>query len=197
MVKRLSSGGDKIRARRLNREGETFIPKMKIWMMFNNKPVVRDTSDGFWMRIKMIPFNAQFDPTKNQDIGEKLLQEIPGVLRWAIEGCLMWQHEGIGDTPKCVQEAIEEYQNVSYPLSEWLEDCIDINKEEKENQSKLYESYVSWSQIKRKKEREIIGSKTFYSLIDSRFNRRKSNGIRWVYGLSLKIMQTIDNIPFV
>lgn len=50
------TGGDKLTARFLHQEFFEYTPQFKLWLYGNNKPTIRDNSEGFWRRIKLIPF---------------------------------------------------------------------------------------------------------------------------------------------
>ena len=58
-------------------------------------PQINNTDHGIWRRIQAIPFNRTFtakNRTKTSAIN--LLKELPGILNWAIKGCLDWQEQG-------------------------------------------------------------------------------------------------------
>ena len=40
---------------------------------------------------------------------DRLKAELPGILRWAVDGCLAWQRDGLG-MPAEVQKATETYR---------------------------------------------------------------------------------------
>jgi len=184
-AKRLSGYQTTINARGLHKESITFNPVCKIWMSFNQKPKIRDQSPAFWKRINMIHFKKTFDPSKNQDIGERLKKETSGILLWAIEGCLDWQREGIKDKPACVIEATKEYENASYPLQDWIEECCIEGVNEKGDQKNAYLSYKKWF-AEQGDSKYVMGVKAFSTLIDTRYQRKKSHGTRMIYGLSIK-----------
>ena len=51
----------------------------------------------------MILFLQQFVGQRaDKDLVAKLKAEAPGILRWALEGCLEWQRQGLG-LPAAVQ----------------------------------------------------------------------------------------------
>ena len=56
----------------------------------NRLPTVTDTSTGFWRRIRVIPFNADFENKQRyqriDDLKEALDEELPGIFNWAMEG---------------------------------------------------------------------------------------------------------------
>src|SRR5262249_13180590 len=98
LVKQLT-GGDIITARFFYEEFFEYQPVLKLWLAVNHKPMVQGTDHAIWRRIRLLPFTATI-PADEQDkrLMEKLQAELPGILRWAVEGCLAWQCED-GLTP--------------------------------------------------------------------------------------------------
>jgi len=99
------TGGDTLTGRELYCPAFNFLPTHKLWIYGNHRPDVRGNDHGIWRRIKLIPFEVQIpDEEKDPQLLEKFLQELPGILNWAIKGCLDWKKNGLG-TPSVVTEA--------------------------------------------------------------------------------------------
>lgn len=83
------TGGDTISARFLFKEYFEFRPQFKVWMATNHKPIILDTDNAIWRRVKLIPFDVTI-PEEERDprLVEKLREEYPGILNWAVQGCL-------------------------------------------------------------------------------------------------------------
>jgi putative DNA primase/helicase len=96
---KMLTGRDPVTARFLNREFFTFVPVAKYFLAVNHKPLVKDYSYGFWRRVRLIPFLAQFRENADPLLEDTLLDELPGVLAWAVEGCLEGQRRGLGCPP--------------------------------------------------------------------------------------------------
>ena len=143
LVKQVT-GGDAITARFLYQEFFTFLPQFKIFLAANHKPVIWGTDDGIWRRIRLIPFTETI-PVSEQDknLLAKLRSELPGILNWAIEGCLAWQRSGLGE-PEEIDFATEMYREESDPVGCFIEDCCEINPEAKTQARKLYEAFREW-----------------------------------------------------
>ena len=45
---------------------------------------------------------------RDKDLAEKLKAEYPAILKWAIEGCMEWQQQGLSP-PAVVRDATDEY----------------------------------------------------------------------------------------
>ena len=71
---------------------------------------MRGGDDAIWNRIKKVPLGVVI-PKAEQDrsLRDKLRAERSGIFNWALEGCLEWQREGLGE-PEEVRLATEEYR---------------------------------------------------------------------------------------
>jgi len=73
-----------------------FSPTWKIWLAANDKPRVTSQDKATWRRIKMIRLRSPSPMrTSTRTLAQKLLGELPGILNWALEGCLEWQEQGL------------------------------------------------------------------------------------------------------
>jgi len=89
---------------------------------------------------------AQFldgDPRQDKDLPEKLLQEKAGILRWLVEGALLWQKEGLGEPP-AVKEATEEYKTEQDIITAFLNDECEIDENATETVQRVYARYLRW-----------------------------------------------------
>ena len=69
--------------------------------------------------------------------------EAPGILAWAVRGCLAWQEEGLR-VPDEVMEATSEYRREMDTLQEFLEDICMEAPGEKITKKDLYQEYTTW-----------------------------------------------------
>jgi putative DNA primase/helicase len=101
------TGGKQISAWSADRRAFTYRPSYKLWLMGNHKTEIQDQTHDMWRRIHVVEFGVRFD--KDNTLGEQLLQELPGILNWAVEGCQAWLREGLVP-PRVVQEATASYR---------------------------------------------------------------------------------------
>ncbi|MGB8294732.1 MAG: phage/plasmid primase, P4 family [Polyangia bacterium] len=140
------TGGDRISARRMREDFWEFSPTHKLWVSGNHKPIVRGLDEGIWRRLRLIPFErvipeAQRDPK----LGEKLCAEMPGVLAWAVRGCLAWQRDRLGQSAK-VQTATSDYRRESDRLAPFVVECCTTDPAAVVPRAALYRAYASWSE---------------------------------------------------
>lgn len=143
LIKQLS-GGDMITARFMRAEFFEFKPQFKLLFATNHKPIIRGTDNAIWRRIRLIPFSVTItEDERDPELPSKLLEELPGILNWAVEGCLKWQEEGLG-LPNEVATATNEYQVESDILAGFIDDLCTVNPLAKTAKSEFYKEYCSW-----------------------------------------------------
>ncbi|MDQ3362400.1 MAG: phage/plasmid primase, P4 family [Actinomycetota bacterium] len=143
LVKSLT-GGDTIKARRLYENFWQFEPSHKVWLATNHRPDVRGTDQAIWRRIKLIPFTTAIPPEEQDtELPEKLLEELPGVLAWAVRGSLEWQRDGLGE-PDAVRRATNQYRAVMDVLAGFLNERCVIGRDAWAKFGSLYADYTEW-----------------------------------------------------
>lgn len=142
LVKQLT-GSDRISARRMREDFWTFMPTHKLILCTNNQPAISEAKNAIWRRLKLVPFDVEI-PAEEQiaDLPKLLKEEYPGILAWAVRGCMDWQRDGL-KTPKAVQSATQEYREEEDTLSAFIhEECI-TGPSVRIKASKIYQSYRS------------------------------------------------------
>jgi putative DNA primase/helicase len=142
-VKQLT-GGDKITARYLYQEHFEFYPTFKLWLAVNHKPTIQGTDHAIWRRIRLIPFTVTIpEAERDKRLGGKLLAELPGILRWAVEGCLAWQREGL-EPPRAVTGATGEYRTEMDVIAAFIRECCEAGPAQVARAGALYAAYCEW-----------------------------------------------------
>jgi len=157
---------------------------------------------GIWRRIKLIPFNVIFGedscsegPTKDPKLLLKLRQEFPGVLRWAVDGCLLWQNEGLGAS-ETVSTATLSYQDAMGKLGGFIADRCVTSPDLKVTAKTLYAAYKSWCEENGEKaeSQRTVGMRLGERAI---YHQKRGGQGRWYWhGLGLitdKMAQGADN----
>src|SRR5215203_3914787 len=143
LVKQLT-GGDRVKARRMRQDFWEFEPTHKVLMACNHKPQVRGTDNAIWRRIQLIPFTEIIPPAaQDKQLPEKLRDELPGILAWAVEGCLEWRREGL-QAPEAVREATGAYRAEMDVLGAFLRECCELGSEYNVAAKDLYGAYKFW-----------------------------------------------------
>lgn len=182
------TGGDQICARRMREDFWTFRPTHKLVLGTNHKPVMTTTDHGTWRRQKLVPFTITI-PDDHQDptLPDKLRAEWPGILRWAAEGCLQWQQQGLG-TPHAIREATQAWRDESDALGGFLAACCEINPLSEATSKELYEAYLRYCETNND---EPLKQKSFSHQLGERgFEQGRTKRQRFWSGVRLRSNQT-------
>lgn len=144
LIKSLISG-DLIKARQIYGEPFAFKSKAKLWWSMNHLPVVVDSSDGFFRRLNIIPFNQKFERSKDLSLREKLLAELPGIFNWAIEGWRRLQQRGHFTECKQIVEATRIYRRESNTIQMFIDERCEVKLGLLAAAAPLYDDYKAWS----------------------------------------------------
>ena len=68
--------------------------------------------------------------------------ELPGILNWAIEGCLLWQVEGL-NAPASVAASITAYRSEMDTVAGFIEDECHQDPSQRSSVANLYDQYAS------------------------------------------------------
>lgn len=181
------TGGDKLVTRFLYGEYFEYVPQFKVFLAANHKPIIRDTTHSIWRRIKLMPFENTFtEANRDKHFADKIMaKEMPGILAWAVKGCLLWQREGIQDPPS-VKRATTEYRTEMDSFATFFEECCEAREGVRVSNKMLRSSYDEWC----KDNGEYALSQRPFSqkLLEMGFEKKRSastGAVEWI-GLSIR-----------
>lgn len=191
LVKQLT-GGDRVTARHLYGNEFEFTPEFKMWMGTNHKPIIRGADIGIWRRIHLIPFAAKIpDECIDKNLKYKLRAEYPAILKWAVDGTLIWQREGL-KMPKAVEDAVSEYKSEMDVISAFVEDEL-MPTDGEVRSSELYHRYSEWAS---ENNQYKMSSTKFGTEFGKKFEKiRKRDGV-YFKGITLKSFSTGYGVKF-
>lgn len=180
-IKQLT-GGDPITARFMRQDFFTYQPQFKLLFAGNHQPAVHAVDAAMRRRFNMLPF--LFRPAEPDfKLEEKLREEAPRILGWALKGCLDWQLHGIG-RPAAVAEATNAYFEAQDVFRQWIDDRCETGPDLWDLPATLFRS---WSDFARANGEAPGTSVTFATKLEKAgFRKRRSNGIRSYLGLKVR-----------
>ncbi|MBT2748253.1 MULTISPECIES: phage/plasmid primase, P4 family [unclassified Lysobacter] len=179
------TGGDTVSARFMRQDFFEYTPQFKLVIAGNHKPAIRNADEAMKRRLHLVPFTVTIPPERRDGrLTEKLLAERDGIMAWAVEGCLQWQHTELR-APQCVIDATDEYFEGEDALGHWMEERCFVHPQSKALVADLFADWRDWAEANG----EFVGSiKRFSDLLTTRqFSKYKGGkGARYFIGLSLK-----------
>src|SRR5262245_17973921 len=187
------TGNDTITATGLYEDYFEFKPTHKIWMYGNHKPKIFGVDDAIWKRPKTIPFTEKIPKSEQiTDLRETyLIPELPGILAWAVRGCLAWQQHGLRVPPE-VEAETKKYRNEMDLVAGFLDDLCQAEALCETRGSVLYGAYLQY--IEGDKEAHLSRRKFYDRLRDRGFDSHVGTANKTlIIGLKLKpIMESDD-----
>ncbi len=139
------TGGDRIAARFMRQDFFEFDPQFKLMIAGNHKPGLRAVDESIRRRFHLIPFAVTIPPEdRDTRLVDKLRDEWPGILAWAIEGCLRWQESGLG-VPESVRGATDDYLTAEDSVAAWLAEACEIDVQSSASSAQLFKSWAAWA----------------------------------------------------
>jgi putative DNA primase/helicase len=187
------TGGDRITARFMRQDFFTYSPQFKLTIVGNHKPALRNVDEAIRRRFNIVPFlhkPAKPDPT----LEAELRDEMPGILRWMLAGCLEWQKNGL-KRPKVVIEATREYFEAQDVFAQWLDDECDAEPGNEWRSEKTGDLYRSWSDYAVAAGEKPAGTKSFSEEMQRRgFEKHKgAKGARMFRGIRLRPKRNVEH----
>ncbi|MFO0639679.1 MAG: phage/plasmid primase, P4 family [Polyangiaceae bacterium] len=177
------TGGDQVKARRMREDFWEFTPTHKFWVCSNSAPAVRNTDDGIWRRIRKVPFNVKIEEReKDPRLLEKLRAELPGILNWALRGCLDWQAHGLGVSRE-IEEATEKYRASQDVFARFVDECCELEPDARVNRADLWREFKTWAEGNG----DRVRRPDLTDELEQRgYEQRKTNGIFFCHGIRIK-----------
>ena len=173
------TGGDTLKGRPLYGSYVEFKIIGKLWLATNSLPQINNSDYGIWRRIMAIPFNRTFSvEEQDKTLQSKLMEELPGILNWAIQGCLEWQRDGL-NPPKIVQDQVAEYKSSMDSISQFIKDECELGVDCSHTASQFYGEYRSWCLAVGKKPKNQTAFKRALEATKGVYQKRTAKGNTW------------------
>jgi putative DNA primase/helicase len=156
------TGSDQITARHMNEDFWSFWPTHKFIIGTNHLPTFRDMSYAMRRRLQMVPFGVTFyDRDKpddvpahaqnnphtawaDKDLTATLLNELPGILAWLVQGAVEWYALGI-KPPSEVMAATQGYFDSQDVVQRFIDDSCYTGEGMQADITRLWETFKKWA----------------------------------------------------
>jgi putative DNA primase/helicase len=145
LVKQLT-GNARLKGRFMRQDFFEFDRTFKLVLMTNHLPVIRETTHAAWRRLRLVPFGVTIpDEKQDRHLIDKLRADWPGILAWAVRGCLIWQEAGLR-TPEAVLNVTKTYREESNPLADFLTERCIIMPSATVSRADIFDTYQKWAE---------------------------------------------------
>lgn len=146
-----------------------FRPFCKMVMSANSFPRITDHSSAFYKRLLLIPCDRVFEShEQDRNLRDKLLEELPGILNWSIQGLKRLSKRGQFEENEFTRNAIEELENENNPVNLFFEEHIEESFDSNIEKGDLYKYYKDWCEVSKN---YILTAARFSSCVFKKYHK--------------------------
>jgi putative DNA primase/helicase len=170
--------GDAIDGERKFKAPFTFRPTVKFVASMNNMPSTNDLSHGFFRRIVVLSFTRTFAPQEqDQGLPDALLEELPGILAWAVEGLRTLQQTWQIAIPPSSRSAVALYAADSNPVRLFVDELVRPSDDAWVDSTELFKQFQLWCKVNGFSPRSIVTFSREFAQLG--FRKRKRSAQQW------------------
>lgn len=141
----------------------SYKPYCKLVFVVNTLPDSMDVTNGYFRKLMIVPFIRTFKPNeRNVNLSQELLDELPGILNWAIIGLKRLRENNYQFSQcKVIEECHRSYYAEQNPVKEFFLEHVVLKEGVRTKRSDFYDKYLVWLNMqgiddKRTKSRQIF-----------------------------------------
>lgn len=164
------TGGESVIGRFLFKREFAYKPEMKLWLGTNWEPTVDDFGEAMKGRLHFITWPVRVpkdEQVKMTTMLERFGREGPGILTWAVEGCLAYQAAGRLAPPVGLELEKAEWFGREDTFKQWMDECLALG-EGWAGSRELLDNYRSWALARGEDPRYLMGPTRFGKALRSR-----------------------------
>jgi len=145
MLKMISGCDPLTFTRKYISSANTVLPS-RFTLCANKMPEFLDSSGALAGRLLIVPFRNSYLNREDPKRLEKLLQEAPGILNWALEGLRRLRSNQKFTVCKESEEMLSVLREDLSPISAFMVDCIEVTDDEDDYviEREMYDMYRIW-----------------------------------------------------
>ena len=154
------SGEDHLTVDRKHVKAITVRLPARFMLLTNELPRFTDTSGALASRFIILQLTESFYGREDHGLTDRLLEELPGILNWSIEGWRALRCSGRFLQPESGAEMISELEDLSSPVGSFVRDRCVVGPEHRCEIDKLFGGWTQWC---REQGRDHPGTKNTFA----------------------------------
>ncbi len=113
-------------------------------LLTNELPRMNDASGALAGRFVILRLTNSFYGQENTRLTEELVEELPGILVWAIEGLKRLRARGHFVQPSAVSDAVQQMEDLASPVMAFVRDCCEVGVGYRAWVDDMYDAWKRW-----------------------------------------------------
>jgi len=116
----------------------------RFMFLTNELPRLRDASGALAGRFVVLRLSRSFYGQEDVELTAKLMEELPGILLWAIQGLKRLRARGRFVQPKSVEEAVREIEDLGSPVLAFVREYCTVAPGHRVRVDDIYNAWKQW-----------------------------------------------------
>jgi putative DNA primase/helicase len=120
--------------------------KARLVVLGNELPRITNVSGTVASRFIMFRLTQSFFGREDHGLQGRLLQELPGILNWSLDGLARLRQRGRFVQPQSSADALREMEHLGSPVKAFLYEMCDVGPEHTVDCKEIYAAFRVWSE---------------------------------------------------
>jgi putative DNA primase/helicase len=138
------TGEDMLTIPRKYREAWTGTLQVRLVILSNELPGIADASGALASRFVILVLQQSFLGREDNELTGRLLQELPGILNWGVEGLKRLYKRGYFVQPESANEISQDFADLGSPISSFLRDRCELGNGYTASIDDVYKVWCWW-----------------------------------------------------
>ena len=116
----------------------------RFFMMANEVPALGDSTEAFASRFIAIATTRSFLGSEDKGLTDRLLGELPQIMRWGLDGYKLLNEQGRFIAPIGSEELMEDIADANNPVRLFVKECYQLDPKGAVGKTEMFEKYRSW-----------------------------------------------------
>lgn len=146
-VRRILSlvGQDSITIDRKHKDPISVRAGARLMLGTNEVPALIEASAALSSRFMFLKMGESFLNREDLELQSRVLKEIPGIVKWALDGLIRLNKNGKFTQTKAGLEMQKEMREIGNPITMFVDECCTLDPTKFTTTEKLYEEYALWA----------------------------------------------------
>lgn len=138
------TGEDSVQADRKHRSPFVGRIPVRFMLLSNELPSFFDTSGAIASRFLLLPMRKSFINEEDAHLGKDLLEELPGIFNWALDGLDDLDRRGRFTEPASSGDLRKDFESLVSPISRWITERCETSPMHWTSTESLYDAWAAW-----------------------------------------------------
>lgn len=120
---------------------------IRFLMLSNELPAIKDVSGALPSRFVIVMMTESFFGREDKGLTAALMEELPGILNWSLEGLKRLRERGYFEMPQSSKEAMQQLEDIASPVKKFVREWCEVGPGKRIPVKLLYAAWKAYCEI--------------------------------------------------